>query len=322
MKQVACLIVGLLVSATSFAGVRDIGNGGAGVMVDGKPILLDLFEMGLSTGYIQKQLVPLDEFMSSVQMVTALSVDEQIILAQKLTEIDAISPRLALLLATALGEYSWSVIDVNLNVIPEKSPLNVETVQLANRLGSVIRIQKSYWDLMDSANRVALVLHEVAYAYAPVTLVGAGISTQDSLPVRELIGVLFMSFWDGSNRIQKRVIRDQWGPLQGFSVRDDDVVFTLEQLQVNGKSLGRTLPTLCEELLSGQHGFTGSVDVDFIRVSEQVLVESYQTAVVRQKNLRAYWYQSKPMQLKIDVDKHDIYSCADFVKSALQKDSR
>jgi hypothetical protein len=340
MKRIAFLVLGLLISVSANSAVRDIGNGGAGVMINGKPILLDLYEMGFTVGFIEKQLAPLDFYMDAAQVVTALSVDEQVILAQKLTEIHNVSPRLALFLAGALSEYIWTVIDVNLNVIPEVSPLNIETVQLANRLGSVVRFQKSYWDLMDSANHVALVLHEVAYAYAPVVLVSGRfqpdfgvvhsdggvaaenatglISKQDSIPVRELIGVLFSANNDTTQNAKRRVIRDQWGPLVGFSTMEGDLVTTLQDLKINGQELKRNLPTLCEELLFGENTYSDVVEVSFDRVVEKMLVQSYQTASGRQKSLNAYWLSSRPGKMTLYLKDQDIFTCEEQVKIGLK----
>lgn len=320
MKHLAFLVLGLLVSVTASSSVRDIGNGGAGVMVDGKPVLLDLYEMGFTTGFIERQIDVHDEYMKAAQTVTALTIDEQILLAKKLTEIHQVSPRLAVFLAGALREYFWPVIAGNLNVIPEVSPLNVETIQLANRLGSVVRLQKSYWELLDSPNRVALVLHEVAYAYAPVepqTAQGA-ISKQDSVPVRELIGVLFLHSTDATLNLKERVVRDQWGPLTGFSMMDGDLVTTFGDLKVNGQSLKRTWPTLCEELLMAEQAYPDKVELTFDRVTEKMLVQYYQSASGRQKNLNAYWMGSRPFKMTLNLKDQDIFTCTEQVKSALK----
>lgn len=320
MKHLAFLVLGLLVSVTASSSVRDIGNGGAGVMVDGKPILLDLYEMGLTTGFYEGQIDALDQYMIAAQAVTALTVYEQVILAQKLTEIHYVSPRLALFLASALREYFWPVIDGNLNVIAETSPLNVETIQLANRLGSVVRLQKSYWELLDSPNRVALVLHEVAYAYAPVvteTTQGL-VSKQDSVPVRELIGVLFLHSTDTTLHIKRRVVRDQWGPLTGFSMMDGDLMTTFDDLKVNGQSLKRTWPTLCEELLMAEQAYPDKVELTFDRVTEKMLVQYYQAASGRQKNLTTYWMGSRPVKMTLHLKNQDVFTCTEQVKSALK----
>jgi hypothetical protein len=340
MKRLAFLILGLLVSLNAYSGVRDIGNGGAGVMVNGKPVLLDLYEMGLTSGFIEKQLASADEYMTAAQAVTALTVNEQIILAKKLTEIHNVSPRLAIFLALALREYVWAVIDVNLNVIPEASPLNIQTVQLANRLGSVIRLQKSYWDMMDESNRIALVLHEVAYAYAPVNLLNAEfhpdggvvptdgaaaiekarnlVFKQDSIPVRELIGILFLPNSEATLRLRQSVVRDQWGTLMGFSMIDGDLVTTFDHLRVNGQPVERTQPTLCEELLQLNAGKVGTIDLYFDAVSEKVVGENYKSASGRQKSLNAVLTYKRPMKATLNLAGQDVFTCAEQVKNLLK----
>lgn len=322
MKQAAFVILGLLFSVSAFSGVRDIGNGGAGVIVDGKPVLLDLFEMGLTNGFIENQISPIDEFTKAAQAVYALTKAEQILLAQKLTEIDSISPRAALLLARGLQEYAWEILDVDLNVIPEPSPLKVETVQLANRLGSIIRFQQSYWDAMSSENRVALVLHEIVYAYAPVTPVcedlGPGLfSKQDSVPVRELIGVLFLESNDRTRYLKESLIFQMFTPFTGFSILNGDRVETFTDVRVNGAALKRTKPTLCEELLSQNFTFPKKVTLTFLRTTEKILVQSYKTPSGRQKNLNVARGGADRGTLIFNLKQQDVFTCEQQVKDSL-----
>jgi hypothetical protein len=297
-------------------------------MVDGKPVLLDLYEMGLTNGFIETQIQPIDSYVVAAQVVNALTVEEQLLLAQKLTEIHLISPRAALFLSRGLQEFAWQILDVDLNVIDEQSPLKIETVQLANRLGSIIRLQKSYWDKMSPTNRVALVLHEVVYAYAPVVLIPRDfdadfdqgfIYEQDSVPVREFIGILFLELTERTRYLKEVTIIQMWGSAKNFSFLNGDRVETMSNVRVKGGwILNITKPSLCEELLLGNVTYPKTVELTFKRTSEKMIVESYNTASGRQKNLDAYFVNTwESNKITLNLYRQDVFTCTEQVKDAI-----
>lgn len=184
----------MFLGSISYAGIRDVGNGGAGVLVNDKPYLLDLYEAGMTAPYFNTRLKGLPQYDQRIQKLAFLSTVEKRLLSQKLTELERISPLLANQLTVGLEIFVWRLLDQDLVEIPERSPIDLtplKVVQLANRFGSTIRISQKYWLQMDSGNRVALVLHELLYAYADLTPVGKNTFEQQSAPVREIVGYVF-----------------------------------------------------------------------------------------------------------------------------------
>jgi hypothetical protein len=183
-------------TSISFAGIRDVGNGGVGVLIDDQPYLLDLYEAGITKPSFDKNFKPLPQFSQRVQDLHFLTREEKLLLALKLTEFEKISPLTANSLALGLPMFTWRLLDQNLVEIPERSPIDLKplkAVQLANRFGSTIRFNQKYWNLMDAGNRVALVLHELFYAYAPLVPLEDGTEEQQSAPIREMVGYVFSS---------------------------------------------------------------------------------------------------------------------------------
>lgn len=182
-----------LISSLAHAGIRDVGNGGRGVLIDDKPYLLDLYEAGVLAPEIDFNLKSFDPYTAALNDFTILNTAEKEILVKKLTEIRLYSPIIADQLVAGLHMYVWKVLDQKLVEIPEQSPIisPYKQVQLANRLDFAIRLNKFYWDRLDSVNKVALVLHEIFYAYAPTIVVAPGVEEQQSFSARSLVGYVF-----------------------------------------------------------------------------------------------------------------------------------
>lgn len=184
----------MFLGSFSYAGIRDVGNGGVGVLVDEKPYLLDLYEAGMMAPYFATGLKPLPAYEQRAQMMTILSPSEKLLLSQKLTELEHISPLVANELALGLEMFVWRLLAQDLVEIPERSPIDLKplkVVQLANRFGSTIRISQKYWQQMDPGNRVALVIHELFYAFAELVPLENNTFEQQSAPVREIVGYVF-----------------------------------------------------------------------------------------------------------------------------------
>jgi hypothetical protein len=186
----------LLAASISQAGIRDVGNAGGGVLVNGKPHLLDLYEAGVTEAAIDQSVTPDPLYLEKLTSMAILTSTEKTLFAQKLTEIRKYSPVTADLIVLGLDKYVWRLFEGVFVEIPEVSPIDltgVTTVQLANRLGGTIRISKKYWDMMDTGHKVALLVHEILYAYEkPVeTKPGSSLFEQRSGPVREKVGYIF-----------------------------------------------------------------------------------------------------------------------------------
>ena len=189
----AVVLSGLIVIAVQ-AGVRDVGNPGNGVVVNGKLLLLDLYEAGVLNPHIDRSVVPETVYLERAQRLSFLSQQDARLLAIKLTEIRALSPFLADSMAVALNLYVWTLLDQKLVDIPDASPvvLPSRSIMLANRLGGFIRLNRDAWQILSSENRIALVMHETLMALSPSIFRRSVTTPTDTFRVRQIVGYLFM----------------------------------------------------------------------------------------------------------------------------------
>lgn len=189
----AILISGLM-TFSAFAGVRDVGNPGKGVFVDEKLVLLDLYEAGVLNPTIDRTVIPAAVYLARAQRLSFLTQEEAMLLAIKLTELRTLSPFLADSMAVGSNLYVWRLLEQKLVNIRERSPVALpgKSVQLATRLGGMIRISREAWEQLSAENRVALVIHELLMALSPSMFERKIAMDTDSFRVRQIVGYLFM----------------------------------------------------------------------------------------------------------------------------------
>jgi len=162
-----------LLSAQAFAGTRDTG-GGTGIMVGPKLIVLDLVEAGLETEASIPELTPDADILSMLQANLRLPEEYKsqvlIPLAKKLTDVaQGGSHTAAMLMARAFGYYKFQAVSYKLTAIDDvDSAIGEQRLQIAVRKGPTIYISKQNWALLDETNRVALLMHEILYAFQPL----------------------------------------------------------------------------------------------------------------------------------------------------------
>lgn len=318
------LMMSLLLTMTTSAalargGVTDLGNGGAGVIVDGRPVVLDLYEMGLVEGTIDKTVKAESSIVEAASQLSILTSPEQILLATKLTEISQLNARVAKLLVMGIGRYAWQVVPADLNVIPEKTPLNVETVQLASRLGAVIRIQKGLWDQMSASNKVALVVHEVIYAYAPLRLAGESLYRQDSLPVRELVGLLFSPDLRKQTRLAQDLMEGMFSFLNARAAYTaGELLVTITYYQSKGLPTASKLSDFCtkvRERTATVSEFKGALNV---RGNVEVIsLSDYKTVAGIQKRLIFWEAEYLDKDLNYNFNSETAATCEAWLEAAI-----
>ncbi|MFS4460850.1 hypothetical protein [Bdellovibrio sp. HCB2-146] len=313
----------ILTMTTSIAlargGVTDLGNGGAGVLVNGRPVVLDLYEMGLEEGAIDQSIKPDADMIAAVLGLDLLNSSEKGLLAIKLTEVSRLNARVGTLLAMGLSRYIWQVVQADLNVIPEKTPLDVETVQLANRLGSVVRIQKGLWDKMSSSNKVALLIHEVVYAYAPLRIAGESLYRQDSIPVRELVGLLFSPDLRKQTRLAQDLMEGMFSYLNARAAfTTGDLLVTITYYATKGLPTTNNLTDFCSkvrERTTTKLPFTGSLN---IRGNVEVIALSdYKTLAGVQKRLIFWEAEYLDKNLNFNFTSENAAACEAWLEAAI-----
>ncbi|MCH2534345.1 MAG: hypothetical protein MK008_07895 [Bdellovibrionales bacterium] len=191
------LLVIYLVSLTSYAS-REVGNGGDGIIINGKPYLYDLVEAGVYLDpNFNETITTLPEIKRRVNNIFthAKELDKELV-AKKFTEIYYVDKIFFAALMRVMEMYSWRWVDFSLFDIPDDGDTVVNFdrnnfVQLAARYNRSITIDLKLWLNMTPSNRVALLFHEAIYALIAPTKIAEYIFKQDANLARQVTGFLF-----------------------------------------------------------------------------------------------------------------------------------
>ncbi|MFN8791599.1 MAG: hypothetical protein ACK5Y2_09120 [Bdellovibrionales bacterium] len=166
----------LVLTSGAFGLGHSVGNGGDGIVLDGRVYLYDLVEHGLHknpywapgntvTQDLQELVdVNLERLSPAVRKLVALKISE-------VAKVDAV---FAALLKLALKTFQWHLIeDFSLVEINDEDGSDVmiprdRFKQVAVRSLGSIKIDQSLIENMDSENQAALVLHELIYGVLPI----------------------------------------------------------------------------------------------------------------------------------------------------------
>lgn len=159
----------ILLSFQSLSSTLFIGNGGELFEIDSKLVLRDFAEYNL---FNQPHFECNDKSFPSVNKIdliffSKLRISKEL-LSQKLCDIQLISPKLELVIAGLINHHSWVLVDQELGLLPDDSPLfelkSRKRLQLANRTLSTIRINKDLWFQLDESQKIGLIIHEMIYS--------------------------------------------------------------------------------------------------------------------------------------------------------------
>lgn len=140
-----------------------VGNGGVGVLREGKVFLLDLEEKNLSEDY--------DVPRETARWVEQLDLDvfEQEIglpprsLQAALSKIETHYPGMGRALAEVILFFEWQIVDHALKTTPDSLSKKENLVPVAHRSGLFVMIHRGSWELMPMTHRIALLIHEAAF---------------------------------------------------------------------------------------------------------------------------------------------------------------
>lgn len=159
-------ILCIFISMTAFAGPVHIGNGGNAIKILDKLYLLDLAEQGIAENPVFKDTVQQPYYEYFRARTNSNSTIPSAILelfSHKLAEIAELDPVYAEALVTAFENVRWTFINYRLNDIPVDSIVAGPYYQIASRTNDIILIDLFYWQQLNPANRVALLIHELNY---------------------------------------------------------------------------------------------------------------------------------------------------------------
>ncbi len=177
------------------------GNGGNAVLVDGKLYLLDLVEAGVqSHPYLKGANDSGSEaarFRKRADWRFGFNQFAPSTVQVFKSELAAMPPLVRDQFLAVFDLYQWRILDLPLQEVKGvKSPLDLSKTtvyQVAYRRDSAIMINKKIWDQLDSANQVALMLHEIVYAMLRPQPNGDGTFVQESWDARLIVGDFFSS---------------------------------------------------------------------------------------------------------------------------------
>ena len=173
IKTISTLLLALCISANAFAGDFGAGNGGDGVVENGKVYLFDLYESGVTNPNLSRDSVENSRDLAILDKVfSSMNNEVKNIIARKISAIRYIDPVLAESLLLAFQQYSWKIVQLPLNNVKDDDGTDIDypiqnLVQVAVRNNRTIRISNSYMSKMDAGNLAALIFHEVIYALIP-----------------------------------------------------------------------------------------------------------------------------------------------------------
>ncbi len=177
MKKTMSLVLLILFTTLSgYAGEKG-GNGGDGyITANGNLYLLDLIEANVHENpYFEPSGEYEEETIERLKnAIPFLEENPAILLARKLKELESYSPLFSNLLIAGIEMFSW--IPGSLDLLDIKDEESVFSIsdpsklrQLATRIDERIHLSSVHWENLDDANKVALILHEVVYAWVTPT---------------------------------------------------------------------------------------------------------------------------------------------------------
>lgn len=193
------LIVSALILGNAWAG--NGSHGGDGLIINGKPYLLDLIEHGVEKMVTFSPPGKCSLSKETLRDMLNPSINEKNvreIITQKLYELCTVSNYAAVAISKASNSLFYSYVKLSLvNIKDEETPLQYpkdKLVQLAVRQNNRVLIDSEKWNLLDDWNKAGLIMHEIVYAMtAPESfdVYGYRGKKQSSPHARQIVGGLF-----------------------------------------------------------------------------------------------------------------------------------
>ena len=202
--RISALLIALVAPVMAMAVGNSDRGGGTGIMLDGKLTLLDLVEADVHKNPYLPVLAPdpgiLATLRESLKAPEEMKNEILLPLATKLTDIDQGAHPVGHYMAAAFSFYEFRLVPYKLAHVDDvDSAVGEEKIQLAERKSLVFYVNEPNWKLLDLDNKVALMIHEIVYAFQPLPhsdsdqTVNGILAT--SAKARYLTGYFFKSDW-------------------------------------------------------------------------------------------------------------------------------
>ncbi len=257
------MVTAALTATDLFAGEKG-GNGGTSVIVNGKPIMLDLIEGGIEgkLNYIapawykdmkdnssNDTTVSIDYYMQWINSYNHYYNQNKIFDSEIMKSLsfafrvtNRSNPMIAAILAAAMYQLDWSFVNFDLGLTNDTSSivdLSKYSIKLAAvRKGNSIKISIPIWNRMDIVNKTALILHELLYSIVIPEKDSNGLMIQDVELVRQAV-----SDWMKNILISQSAsnsVSETWLTFEKYK-HDEKYVFPFNKLishnKINGESI-------------------------------------------------------------------------------------
>lgn len=175
-----------------------VGNSGEVFLINKQYFVRDLVEASVHTNPAFNCVISYPDLKAPSPHLEHLDIDMRLF-ERKLCDVESVYPGIAKFFISAIQMHSWTLVNENLNLLPDDGPLlastEYERVQAANRTLSNVRLQKQIWSQLDPENRIALIFHEVIFSLLKYDCVDnvCSIYQQSARVAREITGLLFSS---------------------------------------------------------------------------------------------------------------------------------
>jgi hypothetical protein len=189
MMKTILFTCALLVGTLSWAAGSgtSIGNGGVGIMENGKLYMLDLFEYSVHDRPvfgIEPVVHWLPKKIEQLFPGLNLSRNVQDRFAQKLSDVMRKDYYFGQTMMVAIENLDWRLVNSGLvRLNDDQAAMNPNNlVQIAIRQKFVVFIDRDKWQMLNDDNKVALLIHEVLYVLT---------ENQNAIDARNVTGALF-----------------------------------------------------------------------------------------------------------------------------------
>ncbi len=212
-RIISVAVMSALISCSSQVlalGGDEGGAGGNGILIDGKPYLLDLVEYGIENNVVIDPVFVGHPYYQGIRSsIKALGdvnplgpfAEEEVAnkVTLKLLEIGTIHSEFAIAIWGAMTSHGWYIVNQSLiDAWSGTSTVDVSNrISLAVRRDKEVRINRTYWQNLNADNKVALLFHEAIFSLVYPKLSG-DTYRQDSNIARRAVGAIFQANYSKS----------------------------------------------------------------------------------------------------------------------------
>lgn len=244
-------LIAMSVFAASLAQAREgngVGNGGDGVIIDGKVYPIDLIELNGKPvePYFANRDLFVPEMVERFQNHSQMELEVLRLFSSKLIEIHFKNSLLELWLKDLFFRFHWNFVDAELKEDAKRDSVltfrGLKVVRIATRKNIFITISIPFWKMMTDKAKVVLIYHELIDSlFESMTR----FATSDIS--RSLVGVIFKDAFASYD------VAKFGGVLSDHGFNPSDAMTALGNVRDLGKMNGEQITLLPNEVMVRRH---------------------------------------------------------------------